>query len=196
MVLWRVPTVEQGGHDGPLVRRKPNSRSVARDGEDDDGIPQDGEEPPRQDQVEPGHPEELPVERVMHRADLLVPIPRQKTAAPVHDKGQDGQDAERPGEAHVLDHGVGRQRVSEAAEARARAADGVGKAALLPEPLRDQADGGREEEAHPGAEGHPLAEDEVPDLGGEGCAYEGGRLQDHADEEAGARAVYADAYRC
>lgn len=113
----------------------------------------------------------------MHRADLLVAVARQEAARAVDGERQHGQDAERPRQPEVAQHRVGRERVRQPAEARARGADAVGERAPPREPLREKPDGAREEEAHAGAEGDALGEDEVPDLRGEGGADEGGAVE-------------------
>lgn len=114
------------------------------------------------------------MERGVHRADFLVPVPGQEAARAVDDERQDRQDAERPGQPQLPQHGVGGERVRQPAEAGARGADAVGERAPRREPLRDEPHRAREEEAHAGAEGDALRQDQVPDARGEGGADESG----------------------
>lgn len=88
----------------------------------------------------------------------LVAVLHQQAARAVDDKGQDGKDAEGPGQADVADHGVGGEGVDEAAETGAGSGNGVGKGAAEHEPLRDDANGGVEGEAHADAEADTLGE--------------------------------------
>lgn len=108
----------------------------------------------------------------MHGSYLAVPVAREEATHAVDSERQNRQDPERPGQTQVVDHGVGGERVGEAAEARPRGPDAVGQGAFPGEPLRDETDGAGKEEAHAGAKGDALAEDEMPYLAGEGGTYE------------------------
>lgn len=75
----------------------------------------------------------------MHCPNLLVAVTRQKRTKAVHNESQDREYAEGPFQAQVCDHGVGGERVRQAAKPRAGGADAVGKGAAFHEPLRYKA---------------------------------------------------------
>lgn len=159
-------TVEHGGRERPLARRKAHRQGIVGDGENDNDVTEDAEKAPAEKQPELGFLEQILVERDMDGANGLVPVPHNQTACPVHHEGYDSQNPKRPGQAEVGYHGVGSQRVGQAAEARAARGDRVCEGPLLSEPLRDHADGGREAKAETEAEAQALAEEEMPDVGG------------------------------
>ena len=113
------------------------------------------------------------MESDMNGPHSLVPIPYSQAARTIDHKGYDGKDAERPGQAEVGDHSIGRKGVREATEPRPARRDGIGERTALVEPLRHQAHGGCEAEAQAEPETYALAQDQVRYVGGEGSADEG-----------------------
>lgn len=162
----------QGGDDGALRRGEADSLAVVGQGEDGDGVAQDAEKGPCYEEVVLWALEQVLVEGHLHRAELLVPVLDQHRRDAVDDQHDQRQDAKRPGQAQVLDHGVGRERVDEPAHARPAGPQAVGERATLDEPLRDHTDRCHKGETHAEAKGDALGEDELPHLGGEGGADE------------------------
>lgn len=109
----------------------------------------------------------------MNGADALVAITNNDDGDDVDEEGYYGQYPESPGKSDVLDHGIRAQGINDTAYSCSTCCEGVGERPLLREPLRYHPYGGSEEEAHSQAESHSLAEDQVPDLRGEGGANKG-----------------------
>ena len=166
-------TVEHGGRERPLARRKAHRQGIVGDGENDNDIAEDTEEAPAEKQPELGFLEEILMERDVDGADGLVPVPHDQTACSIHHEGEDGQDPKGPGQAEVGDHGIGRQGVGQAAKARPAGGDRVRERAVLGEPLRDHTDRGSKAKAEAETETHTLAEEEMPDVGGKRSSDKG-----------------------
>lgn len=100
-----------------------------------------------------------------------------------------GRDAERPGQRDPSDHGLGRERVHDPADARPRGADAVGQAPLLLEPLRDDGGAGDVGASDAGADQDALRQVELPGAAGEGGGDESRRYQDGSEEHGSLDAV-------
>lgn len=176
-------TVQHRSCDGPLTRVESDTLRVIRQREEDDDITYQGKEAPAQKEKILFPLKQLEAEGSEDGADCLVPVAHEEAADAVDNEAEDRQDAEGPGEANGVDHGVAGEGVDEAAEAGAGGRQGAGERTATVEPLWHDADGGVEVEAHADAKGDALAEEEVPDPGAEGGGYEGHGLSDDAEAE-------------
>ena len=114
---------------------------------------------------------------------LGVAVTKQVGGSEVDEEGADGEDAEGPWEAEGL-YGAARcERVGHGAAPRAGGGDGVGNASAFEEPLWDDTDGGREEEAHAPAEAEALGEDDLVFFARKGGADEAKGFEEYADME-------------
>jgi len=70
----------------------------------------------------------------------------------------------------MLNHGVSRQTIYQAAHAASSGRDSVGETSLPAKPLRDDSHGPDEKETSTPTEADALAKEEMPNLLGEACS--------------------------
>lgn len=182
---------EDGRDDGALRRVEANVAAVVGQREAERDGAQHGEDAEGVEQEVFGPLEEAHRKGRVPRARGLATVPEEGDADPVDPEGQEAQDAVAPGDPDGPEHGAGRERVHQPAQARPGRGDAVCERPLRREPLARHADGADKDEAHADAKGDALGEEQHPDLVREGRADQGARLDDDAHEEGAAHAQAA-----